>query len=431
MSSVPPTPTASCYICLENGTENGTLLRNCACRGDAGWVHVTCLAKYAASKVVDARKKDPKCPVLKYWNTCLLCKTNFMQNMGLAMASACVQQYDHLQETAELRHLSVRFMACITFDSGDYDGALRLYNRLVEVCEEKTREGFDMRWHKARYLCQIGQVFMRKNRRKDARATLEKELEIQIELHGPNSSMVRQRKHFLELQKKVMGGGSIQKSDTAEVLAMVRQQFKDDRKASSDKKDGRTKILCYMKLITALNVDGKYQEAMEQYENMVSESRRVLGPDHPDTLEYEDKAENHRMEMKPGGLFYQSVAEVVVATTSQMEFVWAVVDCDQKPSMSGKRVKVVRAAKDAGKYICQIGNHEGVLTKFKALHNQLIFEKGTKVVLVHGLISSTDLNGSIGIICSFNKEKQRYVVMTRNESTVLIKSINLNIVFFV
>ena len=99
MSSVPPTPTASCYICLENGTENGTLLRNCACRGDAGWAHVACLAKYSANKVVDARKKDPQCPILKYWNTCLLCKTNFMQNMGLAMASACVQQYEHLLDT--------------------------------------------------------------------------------------------------------------------------------------------------------------------------------------------------------------------------------------------------------------------------------------------------------------------------------------------
>ena len=75
-----------------------------------------------------------------------------MQEMGLAMASACVQQYEHLQDTAELRLISLDFMASVTYDSGDYDGALRLYNRLVEVCEEKTREGFDMRSHKADYL---------------------------------------------------------------------------------------------------------------------------------------------------------------------------------------------------------------------------------------------------------------------------------------
>ena len=429
MSSVPPTPTASCYICLENGTENGTLLRNCACRGDAGWVHVACLAKYAANKVVDVRKKDPHCNyinVLKYWNTCLLCKTPFMQNMGFAMASACVQQYEHQQNTAEMRLISLHFMASVTYDSGDYDGALGLYNRLVEICEEKTREGFDMRLKKADYLVQISQVFMRKNRKNDALAALEK-----VELHGPDSSIMQKKLNFLKAATKKIGGGSIQRRGTAETLVLARRRFKKDRKASSDNEDGRFRIACYSKLISALNIDGKYQEAMEQYENMVSESRRILGPDHPDTLNYEDNAEKYRMQMKPGGSFYHSAAEgAVVAATSKMELVWAVVDCDQKPSISGKRVKVVRAAKDAGKYICLIENHEGVVTKFKALHNQFILEKGTKVV-VHGLISSTDLNGSTGIICSFNREKQRYAVKTRKKSTVLIKSSNLNIVFFV
>ena len=75
-----------------------------------------------------------------------------MQNMGFAMASACVQQYEHQQNTAEMRLISLHFMASVTYDSGDYDGALGLYNRLVEICEEKTREGFDMRSHKADYL---------------------------------------------------------------------------------------------------------------------------------------------------------------------------------------------------------------------------------------------------------------------------------------
>ena len=38
----PPVPkTASCYICLEEGN----VVRNCACRGDAGCVHVKCLVE--------------------------------------------------------------------------------------------------------------------------------------------------------------------------------------------------------------------------------------------------------------------------------------------------------------------------------------------------------------------------------------------------
>ena len=36
----------TCYICLEDGSEEG-LVRMCACRGAAGFAHVSCLAKQA------------------------------------------------------------------------------------------------------------------------------------------------------------------------------------------------------------------------------------------------------------------------------------------------------------------------------------------------------------------------------------------------
>ena len=37
----PPVPKAACYICLEEGD----VMRNCACRGDAGCVHLECLVE--------------------------------------------------------------------------------------------------------------------------------------------------------------------------------------------------------------------------------------------------------------------------------------------------------------------------------------------------------------------------------------------------
>ena len=68
-------------------------------------------------------------------------------------------------------------------------------------------------------------------------------------------------------------------------------------------------------------------------------------------------------------------------------------------------------------------------TKFKVTQNQFILEAGTSVV-VHGLVSSTDLNGSIGFICLFDKEKRRYAVSVgKKKAAVSIKPINLNIVF--
>ena len=68
-------------------------------------------------------------------------------------------------------------------------------------------------------------------------------------------------------------------------------------------------------------------------------------------------------------------------------------------------------------------------TKFKVTPNQFILERGTTVV-VHGLVSSTNLNGSIGIIRSFDKEKLRYAVSVGKKKTdVSIKPVNLNIAF--
>ena len=44
---------AACYLCLDRGVDDADqpLRRNCACRGtDAGFVHLSCLTKYAAAK---------------------------------------------------------------------------------------------------------------------------------------------------------------------------------------------------------------------------------------------------------------------------------------------------------------------------------------------------------------------------------------------
>ena len=64
---------AVCYLCLDGGADetSQSLRRDCACRGtDAGFVHLSCLAKYAATKSKQARGmnafRDP-------WKVCPNC----------------------------------------------------------------------------------------------------------------------------------------------------------------------------------------------------------------------------------------------------------------------------------------------------------------------------------------------------------------------
>ena len=41
---------AACYFCLEEEEEGMPLVRDCSCRGNSGYAHFSCLAKYAEQK---------------------------------------------------------------------------------------------------------------------------------------------------------------------------------------------------------------------------------------------------------------------------------------------------------------------------------------------------------------------------------------------
>jgi hypothetical protein len=198
--------------------------------------------------------------------------------------------------------------------------------------------------------------------------------------------------------------------DTAAELVCARQRFKEVEK---DNIDTKTKFGYQLVVVHALSEDGQTEEAIKQLQNMISESRRALGPDHPVTLQYENLAKKFALKHEAEG------------AETQAKDVWAVIDYEKKPAIHGQRVKVLKATKkDAGIYICQFKNRNDVSTKVKVVHDQFILDAGTAVV-VHGLVSSKVLNGSTGIIQWFDKEKCRYVVNVGKKAPVLIKSINL------
>eukprot|EP01043_Picozoa_sp_COSAG02_P057998 COSAG02_NODE_7140_length_3160_cov_24.772623_5_plen_275_part_00 len=70
-------PSAECFICLEG---HGLLLRGCACRGSAGFLHLPCLV--AAAQVNAAR-----------WHNCPTCGQRWTGRLKLAIARA---RYDLL-----------------------------------------------------------------------------------------------------------------------------------------------------------------------------------------------------------------------------------------------------------------------------------------------------------------------------------------------
>ena len=416
----PAPPTASCYICLENSAESSIdqpLLRNCACRGDAGWAHIACLAEFAASKITESqRKQDPAFDIESIesiWEDCILCKTPYMKYMKLAMAEAFAKQYEHLPDTNELRFTSLYSLALGRYKVGDHDGAFGLLVRLQQLSDILTSKGVDARSKKGNILTMIGGIFLEKGRVHEALSTYERQREHLVAIYGPNSPSVQYSTEMIVKIKESIGIGVRGHTDPAAELVGARKRFKESRESI----DIAYRLSFHMRLVEALINDGKIQESMEQLEKILTESRQSLGPDHPVTLRYENDAKKYRRMMAAG------------ATTSQQKMVWAVIDCEQQPAFSGQRAQVLRATEDGQKYICLIKNDNGMSTKFKVAHNQFILETGTAVV-VHGLVSSTDLNGSVGFICAFDEEKHRYAVSVgKKETAVSIKPINLNVDF--
>jgi hypothetical protein len=72
---------AMCYLCHETEADDDgqPLRRDCACRGtDAGFVHLSCLTKYAATKSVQASGMNE---FIKPWRDCPGCHQKYQNKL--------------------------------------------------------------------------------------------------------------------------------------------------------------------------------------------------------------------------------------------------------------------------------------------------------------------------------------------------------------
>ena len=85
----------TCYICtqaLHWKTKEG-LVRVCACRGTAGFAHVSCLAEQAAILFAEAEENNldwkVKNPLWARWHTCSMCEQDCHAVVRCALGWAC------------------------------------------------------------------------------------------------------------------------------------------------------------------------------------------------------------------------------------------------------------------------------------------------------------------------------------------------------
>jgi hypothetical protein len=100
----------TCYICtqaLHWKTKEG-LVRGCACRGTAGFAHVSCLAEQAKILLAEAEENNkPKYPVVARWASCSLCEQRYHGVVACALGWACWKTYVGRPATDGIRRTAI------------------------------------------------------------------------------------------------------------------------------------------------------------------------------------------------------------------------------------------------------------------------------------------------------------------------------------
>ena len=103
-------------------------MRMCACRGTAGFAHVSCLAEQAKILVAEAEENNLGDKALDErllrWHTCSLCEQEYHGVVRCALGWACWKTYVGRPETDEARRLAMTMLGNGLSDAGHHEDAL-------------------------------------------------------------------------------------------------------------------------------------------------------------------------------------------------------------------------------------------------------------------------------------------------------------------
>ena len=111
----------TCYICMDGAADEG-LVRGCACRGENGFAHVSCLGRQAQVTYQRGVKNG-----WSRWHTCGLCKQGYHGVVQCALGWACWKTYVGRPETDAARQMAMTQLSNGLFYARHYEDALTVY----------------------------------------------------------------------------------------------------------------------------------------------------------------------------------------------------------------------------------------------------------------------------------------------------------------
>eukprot|EP00035_Acanthoeca_spectabilis_P008890 m.159848 g.159848 ORF g.159848 m.159848 type:complete len:442 (-) comp14539_c0_seq3:138-1463(-) len=256
-----------CTVCLDDTGE--VIQRGCCCRGDAGAVHLSCLAQLATHR---STRADGEWSDVMAWVQCETCKEMYTGPAQLGLARTLWDKLKDEEDTNETRLWAQCVFGTALEDKGLLVEAEAMKKNRLEVLTRLLGPDHVNTALAAEHLaftCEsLGQAVRAIDLYTQALEALEKEPEKwPREIVGIKSNLANA--YWAE-------------GRFAESVAIQREVF-TTRKAELGMANKMT-LAAGSDLALGLTGQGKNEEAAELYKEVIATQKRVLGPDHPHPL---------------------------------------------------------------------------------------------------------------------------------------------------
>ena len=303
----------TCYICtqaLHWKTKEG-LVRMCACRGTAGFAHVSCLAEQAKILFAEAEENNLGGKVKDQrwarWHRCSLCEQKYHGIVHCALGWACWKTYVGRPETDEVRQIAMNVLG-LGLDSADHDvDALSVREAELAMRQRVGGSAHNILAVQANLACTYGKLGRDEEASEIERDVFRGRLELNGGEHEKTlraafnyaSSLARLERfeEAKELMRITMPAARRVLGETRELMLRMKKVYAD---------------ALYMDPATL----DELREAVTTLEDTERTARRVFGISHPTTVGVEHSLQNARAALRESG-DVESIREAVGAMTAR------------------------------------------------------------------------------------------------------------------
>ena len=282
----------TCYICTQAvhwKTKEG-LVRMCACRGTAGFAHVSCLAEQAKILVAEAVENNLDLKVQNErwarWDTCSLCGQEYHGVVRCALGWACWKTYLGRPEEDRTRCSATNALGIGLHHAGHHEDGLAVEEAILAMMRRLGDAEEDILQVQTNLACTYSSL----GREEDALRLKRDVYSGLLKFHG------KEHEHTLQAANNYASSlGRLQRFEEAKALLrrmmpVARRVYGESHQFTLKMRKNYAGALCKNDAATLDDL----REAVTTLEDIERTARRVLGGAHPATSNVEQTLRDAR-----------------------------------------------------------------------------------------------------------------------------------------